>query len=79
MKQNKFFQLWSSIMAKKTGSISKKSNEQLPKIFIVPTDNASASCPLRIREIQDLVAEIIILGSKRGRPSSRTEELKDVA
>jgi hypothetical protein len=79
MKQNKLFQLWSTVMAKKTGSNSKKQNRPLPQIFIEPTNDETASCPLRIKEIQDLVAEIIILGTKRGRPSRSEEELKDVA
>jgi hypothetical protein len=79
MKQNNFFQLWRTIMAKKIGSNSKKQNETLLKIIIAPTDDESSACPLRIKEIQDLVAEIIILGIKRGRPSKKNEELKDVA
>lgn len=66
-------------MAKKTGSNSKKQNRPLPQIFFEPTNDETASCPLRIKEIQDLVAEIIILGTKRGRPSRSEEELKDVA
>lgn len=79
MKSNKLFQLWSSIMAKKIGSNSKSETEILPKITFAPTTNESAMCPLRIKEIHDLVAEIIILGVKRGRPSHSQEELKDVA
>ena len=79
MKQNKFFQLWSFIMAKKNGSNSKKQTEKLPKLIIAPTNNESASCPMRIKEIQDLVAEIIILGVKRGRPVKSEGELEDVA
>lgn len=79
MKQNKFFQIWSFIMAKKNGSNSKKENKPLSKVFIAPTNNESASCPLRIKEIQDLVAEIIVLGVKRGRPAKDERELEDVA
>jgi hypothetical protein len=79
MKQNKIFQLWRSNMVKKTGSNSKSEDKPLLKIIITPTTDESALCPMRIKEIQDLVAEIIILGMKRGRPSHKQEELKNVA
>lgn len=79
MKQNKFFQLWSFIMAKVTRQKIQKDQSLLPKIFIEPTTNEEALSASRIKEIQDLVAEIIILGLKRGRPARKDEELKDVA
>jgi len=79
MKQNNLFQLWSRLMATKDGKNSKNKEKQLPNITIAPTNNEAALCPLRINEIQDLIAEIIILGKKRGRPSSHQEEFKYVA
>lgn len=79
MIQNKLFQLWSHLMAKKDGRNSNKKDKQLPTVTIAPTNDEAALCPLRINEIQDLIAEIIILGKKRGRPSSHQEEFKDVA
>lgn len=79
MKQNKIFQLWRSNMMKKTGSDSKSEDKPLLRIIIEPTTDELAMCPLRIKEIKDLVAEMIILGMKRGRPSQKQEELKDVA
>jgi hypothetical protein len=66
-------------MAKKTGNDSKLKTKPLPKITFIPTTDESALCPLRIKEIKDLVAEMIILGTKRGRPSHHQEELKNVA
>ncbi len=59
------------IMAKKAGRNSGHTSDQLPKVFIVPTNDESTSCSLRIKEIQDLVAEIIILGTKRGQQNRR--------
>lgn len=79
MKQNKIFQIWRSNMVKKIESDSKSEDKPLLRIIIEPTTDESALCPLRIKEIKDLVAEMIILGMKRGRPSKKEEELKDVA
>lgn len=66
-------------MAKKVKNTSNSQNEVSPKMTIAPTTDESVLCPLRIKEIKDLVAEIIILGTKRGRSSHKLEELKDVA
>lgn len=66
-------------MAKQNKKDTKLKTRPLPKITFVPTTDESALCPLRIKEIKDLVAEMIILGTKRGRPSQEQEELKDVA
>ena len=66
-------------MAKVRKEKSNKDNNSLPKVFIAPTTNEASSCPLRIKEIQDLVAEIVVLGLKRGRPARNEMELKDVA
>lgn len=79
MKQNKLFQLWSYMTAKKIGNNSKSKIEELPEITIAPTTDEKTLCPIRIKEIHDLVTEMIILGVKRGRPSRYEEELKNVA
>ena len=66
-------------MVKQNENDTKTKTRPLPKITFEPTTDESALCPLRIKEIKDLVAEMIILGTKRGRPSQDQEELKDVA
>lgn len=66
-------------MAKALARVGVKSKYDIPRVELIPVQGKFDSDPLRIREIQDLVAKIVLLGSKRGRPCKTEEGVKDAA
>ena len=45
----------------------------LPRLELIPVAEEINSDPLRIKEIHDLVAQVVLLGQKLGRPSKKEE------
>jgi len=79
MNLNKFVQYWSTLMANKVTPFGSRKNPELPKIEWFPVGDTAVNEPLRDKEIHDLVAQIVLLGKKRGRPSKPEEADQDAA
>lgn len=72
-------QIWSLSMAKRLSSRAIKCMDQLPPIQLIPISSVEGTDILRVKEIEDIVAQIVLIGQKRGRPSRKEEETKDAA
>ena len=66
-------------MAKKLARAATQAAPEMLRVQLIPTTNLSASDPLRLKEINELVAQIVLLGQKRGRPSRKEEVNQDAA
>lgn len=65
---------WSIKMAKRVKAAVVQQFKTLPRVHLIPVPPSSSLDPLRLKEISDLVARIVLHGSKRGRPSKQPEE-----
>lgn len=65
---------WSINMAKRIKSAVIQQSKNLPRVYLIPIFQSASSDPMRLKEISDLVARIILYSNKRGRPSKQQEE-----
>lgn len=74
MKQNKLFQLWSYMMAKKPMKISTKSKSNLIAIELIPVIETEVEYLERVEEVQVILTQMYLRLLKRGRPLKNEEE-----
>ena len=74
MNLNKFIQKWSHYMAKILKSRGQPRTFELPRVDLIAVPLEESSDPMRDKEIRDLLAKMILLAHKRGRPSAETLE-----
>jgi len=61
-------------MAKRIKAAVIQQIKDLPRVYLIPINTVSSTDPMRLKEISDLVARIILYSNKRGRPSKHQEE-----
>jgi len=64
---------WSMKMAKRI-TAAVRQFKTLPRVHLIPIPQSTISDPLRLKEISELVARIVLHSNKRGRPSKQLEE-----
>ncbi len=50
-----------------------------PPVILIPVIDESSNCQKRIKEVHDLVAQIVGLAKKKGRPSTKEEDIQNAA
>lgn len=74
MNLNKFILIWRKYMARKTSRVGDKPKLDWLRVQLNPVTGVSDSDPMRLKEIHDLIARIVLLGNKRGRTSKKEME-----
>lgn len=73
MRQNKLFQLWSYMMAKKPKKICTESKSKLIAIELVPVNETEVEYRERVEEVQVILTQMYLRLLKRGRPLKSEE------
>ncbi len=74
MSLNKFIQKWSVTMAKTKKAIEYLSKRKEIKIELIPVYISEIEFQEKKKEIQNLIARMVVSTQKRGRPSKDQEE-----
>jgi hypothetical protein len=75
----KYLRIWWCNLAKVRRVKANRALGELPRTELIPVIEMMDSNPIRYKEIHDLVAQIVLLGQKRGRPSKQEEEDQNAA
>ena len=66
-------------MARRISKSGKMAAPENLRVELIPISHSINLDILRNKEIQNMVAQIVLLGQKRGRPSKKEEEMKNAA
>ena len=75
----KLIQKWGQCMAKKPKGVARRLRHELPSVELIPVKVEKDDATMRRQEVIDMVAKMVLLGTKLGRPSLRDEDIKDAA
>lgn len=65
---------WVLKMAKKVLAPSQESDNNLPPVFLLPSENSLIDMQKQSIEIKHYLTQILLLASKKGRPSKKMKE-----
>lgn len=79
MSLSKLIQFIRSLMAKKAAARVREPEAESIRLKLIAVDRTEKEQPRDDEEVQKLVAQIILLGTKKGRPARNGWEAKDAA
>jgi hypothetical protein len=79
MSLSRFIQTVRSFMARKSAGVGKYASSEQLRVHLIPAKDSTVADPLRLNEIADLVAQIVLLGRSRRRVSKEEKEGQDAA
>lgn len=67
-------------MAKRIAALSSAAKRAIPRVELIPASVSADQDPLRRKDLDDLIAQIVLLGRRKGRcKPQRDEEERDAA
>jgi len=67
-------------MAKRFATLSKRAKRAIPKLEMIPVQDSPGQDPLRLKDLDDLIAQIVLLGRRKERRGvSRDKEQNNAA
>lgn len=79
MSRNKFIQFWRYLVAKKFNPPGHRALREIPRVELSPVFEVALTDPMRIKEIGDIIAQIVLLGRSRRRSTVTKSEVQNAA